>query len=161
MSRILRDGVLALAESEPFARRLVNSGRLSIAACYDGSPLNSLDGFAAGETAAARPGAAALDAPLGNGWLLGQLGSGFTSVWFDRQGRGPTDSLTAQTSGRPPAISLVVSEAAACGRYGAEHQPACYLFRPDGHVAARWRGSPSPAELDAALSRASGQPDPP
>ena len=38
MSRILRDGVLALAETEPFARRLVNSGRLSIAACYDGSP---------------------------------------------------------------------------------------------------------------------------
>ena len=52
MSRILRDGVLALAETEPFARRLVNSGRLSVAACYDGSPLNSPDGFAAGETAA-------------------------------------------------------------------------------------------------------------
>jgi 3-(3-hydroxy-phenyl)propionate hydroxylase len=161
MSRILRDGVLALAETEPFARRLVNSGRLSVAACYDTSPLNGPDGFSAGEAPLARPGAAALDAPLGDGWLLGQLASGFTGAWFDRHGRAPGGSLTAQTNGRPPAISLFVSEAAACGRYGAEHQPACYLFRPDGHVAARWRGSPSPAELDAARSRASDPPDGP
>ena len=74
ISRIFRDGVLALAETEPFARRLVNSGRLSVATCYDGSPLNGPDGFAAGECPAARPGAAALDAPLGDGWLLGSLG---------------------------------------------------------------------------------------
>ena len=64
-SRTFRDGVLALAETEPFARRLVNSGRLSVAACYDGSPLNGPDGFAAGECPQTRPGAAALDAPLG------------------------------------------------------------------------------------------------
>ena len=63
-SRTFRDGVLALAETEPFARRLVNSGRLSVATCYDGSPLNGADGFAAGDCPQARPGAAALDAPL-------------------------------------------------------------------------------------------------
>ena len=55
-SRTLRDGVLALAETEPFARRLVNSGRLTVATCYDGSPLNGADGFAAGECPAVRPG---------------------------------------------------------------------------------------------------------
>ena len=89
-SRIFRDGVLALAETEPFARRLVNSGRLSVATCYDGSPLNGPDGFAAGECPAARPGAAALDAPLGDGWLLDSLGRGFTGVWFSADGRVPT-----------------------------------------------------------------------
>ncbi len=51
ISRTFRDGALALAATEPFARRLVNSGRLSVAACYDGSALNGPDGFAPGEAA--------------------------------------------------------------------------------------------------------------
>ena len=55
ISRAFRDGVLALAETEPLARRLVNSGRLSVATCYDGSPLNGPDGFTAGECPAAAP----------------------------------------------------------------------------------------------------------
>ncbi|MBO0764836.1 MAG: FAD-dependent monooxygenase, partial [Hyphomicrobiaceae bacterium] len=46
VSRAFRDATLALAESEPFARRLINSGRLSTPACYGGSPLNGSDGFA-------------------------------------------------------------------------------------------------------------------
>jgi 3-(3-hydroxy-phenyl)propionate hydroxylase len=156
-SRTFRDAVLALAETEPFARRLVNSGRLAVATCYDSSPLNSPDGFAAGDTPAVRPGAAALDAPLGDGWFLGRLGAGFMGVWFDRKGRAPDEDLLVQIGRQPPAVPLVVSEAAACARYGAEREPACYLFRPDGHVAARWRGSPAAAALDAALARAVGQ----
>ncbi len=71
ISRTFRDSVLALAETEPFARRLVNSGRLTTATCYDRSPLNGPDGFAEGETPAARPGAAALDAPLDGGLVPG------------------------------------------------------------------------------------------
>src|SRR5262249_57587720 len=80
-SRILRDSVLALAASEPFARRLVNSGRLSVAAAYDGSPLNTPDGFAAGDDPTARPGAAALDAPLGHACLLAPPAPRFTPPW--------------------------------------------------------------------------------
>lgn len=38
--RVLRNAVLALAESQPFARSMVNTGRLSTAFCYDQSPLN-------------------------------------------------------------------------------------------------------------------------
>ena len=34
ISRVFRDSALALAETEPFARRLINSGRLSTATCY-------------------------------------------------------------------------------------------------------------------------------
>ena len=89
ISRTFRDGVLALAETEPFARRLVNSGRLSVATCYDGSPLNGPDAFAAGEAPAVRPGAAALDAPLDGGWFLGNLGGGFTGVWMSPERQHP------------------------------------------------------------------------
>jgi 3-(3-hydroxy-phenyl)propionate hydroxylase len=158
-SRIFRDGVLALAESEPFARRLVNSGRLSIATCYDGSPLNSPDGFAAGECPATRPGAAAVDAPLGDGWLLGSLGRRFTGVWFSADGRVPTDVARLQASlcQREPAVrAAIVSDATACARYGAAREGAFYLFRPEGHVAARWRQA-SLTTVEAALARASGR----
>ena len=43
MSRIFRDAVLKLAKDHPFARRLVNSGRLSVPARLDDSPLNTPD----------------------------------------------------------------------------------------------------------------------
>ena len=95
ISRIFRDSALALAETEPFARRLINSGRLSTATCYGASPLNGPDQFAAGEAPAVRPGAAALDAPLADGgWFLDRLGSGFTAVWFSPDGLAP-DTVNA------------------------------------------------------------------
>jgi 3-(3-hydroxy-phenyl)propionate hydroxylase len=156
-SRMFRDGVLALAETEPFARRLVNSGRLSTASCYDGSPLNGPDAFAAGEAPAVRPGAAALDAPLDGGWLLDRLGEGFTGVWFSRDGCVPEEVARARIAlarrQLPVGQPLVVSRETACARYGAERDPAYYLFRPDGHVAARWRHV-EPHALEAALDRA-------
>jgi 3-(3-hydroxy-phenyl)propionate hydroxylase len=160
ISRTFRDGVLALAETEPFARRLVNSGRLSIATCYDGSPLNCPDGFAEGEVPAVRPGAAALDAPLDGGWLLDRLGDGFTGVWFSRDGRLP-DELErghAMLSSRLRFVnhSIDVSRETSCSRYGAEREPAFYLFRPDQHVAGRWRHV-SLAAVEAALDRATAR----
>src|SRR5262245_27873856 len=158
-SRILRDGVLALAASEPFARRLVNSGRLSVAAAYDGSPLNTPDGFAAGDCPTTCPGAAALDAPLGDGWLLAALGGGFTSVWFSAEGVG-ADALARMkaVAGHTalPLRPLMVPDPTACARYGATSAPACYVFRPDGHIAARWRDI-LPDAIAAALVRASGR----
>jgi 3-(3-hydroxy-phenyl)propionate hydroxylase len=158
-SRTFRDSVLALAETEPFARRLVNSGRLSTATCYDGSPLNGPDGFAAGECLAVRPGAAALDAPLDGGWLLTGIGEGFTGVWISRDGHVPEEVARgqAQLAQSPiPVNPLNVSRETICARYGAEREPAYYLFRPDSHVAARWRQF-SPGAVGAALNRATAQ----
>ena len=156
-SRMFRDGVLALAETEPFARRLVNSGRLSTATCYDGSPLNGPDGFAAGECAATRPGAAALDGPVDGGWLLHRLGSGFSGVWFSPDGRIPEDVARAQAALAQRAVPVgqvaVGWHETVCARYGAERAPAYYLFRPDAHVAARWRHL-APGAVEAALDRA-------
>jgi len=158
-SRTFRDGALALAATEPFARRLVNSGRLSVAACYLASPLNGGDGFAPGECPQLVPGAAALDAPHGAGWLLHALGGGFAGAWFTPDGRVPDGVARAQAvlaQRELPVKAVVVSDATACARYGADREPAYYLFRPDAHVAARWRRfEPSAvgAAVDLAVAR--------
>jgi 3-(3-hydroxy-phenyl)propionate hydroxylase len=159
-SRTFRDGVLALAATEPFARRLVNSGRLSVAACYDGSPLNGPDGFAEGEAPAVRPGAAALDAPIGNGWLLDGLGRGFAALVLGQDGR-MAAHVGQMLAGLSPGVHMVnqptdVSRETLLSRYGAADQPGLYLFRPDGHVAARWR-EVARADMEAALARATGK----
>ncbi|MEZ5668571.1 MAG: FAD-dependent oxidoreductase [Alphaproteobacteria bacterium] len=75
-SRLFQDVTLALAGHAGFARALVNSGRLSTASVYDGSPLNGPD-LSPDRPAALRPGAPAVDAPVrdaaGDGWLLERL----------------------------------------------------------------------------------------
>ncbi|MFM2067829.1 MAG: hypothetical protein RLZZ584_2738, partial [Pseudomonadota bacterium] len=75
ISRLFRDAALDLARDHPFARRIVNSGRLSVPATLDGSALNTpdRDTFAG----AMRPGAPAVDAPLD---ASGQ-GSSDQTVW--------------------------------------------------------------------------------
>ena len=160
VSRAFRDGVLALAQTEPAARRLVNSGRLSVASCYDGSPLNGANGDFAGDCPAVRPGGAALDAPVaGDAWLHDGIGDGFVGVWFCREPRLPAGLAAAQSllARQPiPVKTLLVSDPLACKRYGAERQGAYYLFRPDQHVVARWRGFDW-AAVAAAVERASGR----
>ena len=143
-ARALRDAVLMLAETEPLARHFLNSGRLSLPTTYDASPLSTLDGFAPGEASHVRPGAPACDAPLGNGWLLPQLGEHFCAAWFARDRTVLVDVGPA---------SLVVTDDVACARYGAASEPALYLFRPDQHVAARWRRY-HPAHVATAHARA-------
>ncbi len=160
ISRAFRDGALALAATEPFARRLVNSGRLSVAACYDGSALNGPDEFAEGEAPAVRPGAAALDAPLGGGWLTESLGGGFVGLLLGDDG-GMWARCGRVMAGLSPRLRVVnqtvdVSRETLLSRYGALHQPALYLVRPDQHIAARWR-EVSPEQVGAALDRATGK----
>ena len=160
ISRTFRDSVLALAATEPFARRLVNSGRLSVATCYTGSALNGPDEFAQGECPAVRPGAAALDAWLENRWLLDHLDGGFQAILFSRDGLVPPALRQAEASLAGydrRAKFAIVSRETACVRYGAERDPALYLFRPDQHVAARWRGWYVPGSIEAALRRATAR----
>ena len=84
VSRMFRDAALQLAEHAPFARRLVNSGRLSTPHSYAKTPLNTPDQDAFGGRAV--PGAPADDAPLVTGdepaWLLDQLGGRFVGIYF-------------------------------------------------------------------------------
>jgi 3-(3-hydroxy-phenyl)propionate hydroxylase len=77
MESIFRDSVLDLAERHDFARRLVNSGRLSKPCSLDGMSLQT----AANEGTGVAPGSSMPDAPVENGksgWLLDHFGSGFS-----------------------------------------------------------------------------------
>ncbi|WP_119288039.1 FAD-dependent oxidoreductase [Azohydromonas sediminis] len=151
VSRLFRDAVLELAREHAFARRLVNSGRLSTPSTYDGSPLNTPDADA-DWTGAMRPGAPASDAPLvidgRRTWLLRELGPDFTLlVW------GQAPRLCA---GMGCKVLALGPEHDADGwlakRYDLRPGSA-YLLRPDQHVAARWR-QPTPAAVEDAVARA-------
>jgi 3-(3-hydroxy-phenyl)propionate hydroxylase len=161
-SRAYRDAVLALAEHHPFARRMLNSGRLSTPTRLDISSLNTPDreAFDAG----LGPGAPCEDAPLLRAgrpcWLLDELGASFALLLFlDRPDLRP--ALARALGWLAEAPLPVDVRLIACGpaplpatlqglplfsdaqglavlRYGAA-AGSCTLIRPDQHVAARWR----------------------
>jgi 3-(3-hydroxy-phenyl)propionate hydroxylase len=83
-SKTFRNQVLALAKHYPFARKLVNSGRLSMPSFLTDSVLNTPDTDAfEGQMV---PGAPMDDAPVKVGgqdaWLLDQVGKGFQVMLF-------------------------------------------------------------------------------
>ena len=156
-SRSFRDAVLMLAKRHAFARKLVNSGRLSTPAVLSESPLNTPDSdvFAAGLV----PGTPAVDAPVAGAhgsWLLDYLAGGFTLLIFAGD---PSESVLREldvlASAAIPCRSVLVgggrgalpehirrvgdSAGLVAERYDAQADTV-YLFRPDQHVCARWRG---------------------
>jgi 3-(3-hydroxy-phenyl)propionate hydroxylase len=165
MATALRDAVLDLARNKPFARALINSGRLSVPAVLAGSPLNGPDECDAPPQA--RPGAACPDAPLRGedgttGWLLDRLGRGFVGLYMVPAAGMPAEIAKAAARWRrlPVPIALLpVAEAddvagLARSRYGAA--PGSFiLVRPDQHIAARFRSFDA-AAIEAALARALG-----
>ncbi len=152
-SRIFRDAVLDLSEHFEFARPIVNSGRLSVPAIYDGSPLNGPDNPLMPPRT--RPGAPAADAPLGDGWLLDKLGKGFQLVTIDADApeaieiEGIPVTRLALSAGNDPSGALAA-------RYRGDAQSAVYLVRPDQHVAARW-SSYREDNLKAAILKATAR----
>ena len=135
--RALRDAVLALAGKAEFARRMINSGRLSVATVYDSAlAVPDEDAFAG----PARLGAPLPDAPVrrrdgGDGFLLAALGDGFTLLAAD-----------AETAIVPPAGIAFAAlgrdfndvDGTLAARLDAT-PGAVYLLRPDQHLCARWR----------------------
>jgi 3-(3-hydroxy-phenyl)propionate hydroxylase len=150
--RLFRDAVLDLAERAPFARTLVNSGRLSTPARYDASPLNGPDALPGGPERT-RPGAPCPDARLKAGHLLERLGGGFRLLVVDLAA-----PPTADVDGLPvEAVSASVADAPDLReRYLGTAATAVYLIRPDARVSARWPGH-DPAAVAAAVRRAVGR----
>lgn len=150
ISRIFRDAVLTMAARAPFARALVNSGRLSVPCTYDGFPHFGPDALQG--PSVSRPGASCPDAPVDNGFLLDHLTGGFIllALGGDRPEAVSADGITAQVVH----VSEVSEELAA--RYLGDQRQAVYLIRPDQHVAARW-GAFDERAVAAALNRAVGR----
>ncbi|KZK87780.1 3-(3-hydroxy-phenyl)propionate/3-hydroxycinnamic acid hydroxylase [Pseudovibrio sp. W64] len=148
ISRVFRNAVLDLSEAAEFARPLVNSGRLSVPATYDGSSLNSDD--CAGMPVRSRPGSPAADAPTANGWLLDQMGNKFQLLAIN------TDVPDTIDVGGVTISALRVNATDEIkDRYLGDKSSAVYLMRPDQHVAARWETYDG-ANVAQALNRAIG-----
>lgn len=176
ISQLFRDTVLKLAKQHGFARRLVNSGRLSLPTFYTDSALNTAetDNF----SALLPLGAVAPDAPITvngqSGWWLTRLRGNFTLVFFCTQTAASTRHVKAleelQAQNQELDVVLVLApqlaaptaaltwvhdtEGLLAQRYDA-HQNTTYLIRPDQHLAARWRELAPEAVLQA-LARATG-----
>jgi 3-(3-hydroxy-phenyl)propionate hydroxylase len=168
VSRTFRDAVLSLAKRHAFARRLVNSGRLSVPAILVDSPLNTPDrdpDFARG-SGAMIPGAPAADAPVAGpagDWLLSYLGEGFTLLAFGDAVE--PFGIASLARDRIPCKVVQVGGTPASGATGAEdvrglavarydaRPGTVYLLRPDQHVCARRRKFDLPS-VRAAIARA-------
>ncbi len=158
VSRTFRNAVLQLARRYPFARPLVNSGRLSMPTPYTQSSLNTPDEDEfAGKMA---PGTNATDAPIRidgrDGWLLDVLGGRFVVLTFDAA----ADIREIDAGGIPCTVLAVGrdiddTKGLLATRYDAR-PGTTYLFRPDQYVAARWRGF-DPDKIRAAVDRATAR----
>jgi 3-(3-hydroxy-phenyl)propionate hydroxylase len=141
--RLMRDAALSLALSNPWAGELANP-RQSQAYDYVTSPVNAERDDDELFTAGPRTGAPLLDARLDDGsYLLDHIGLGPTLLGFgvdvesmpidfdiDRVGVSRSSSA-GESYLNDPGENVFT-------RYGAV-DGCCYLIRPDGHVAGRWR----------------------
>jgi 3-(3-hydroxy-phenyl)propionate hydroxylase len=148
-SRIFRDAALELAREWPFARRFVNSGRLSVACIHADSNLNTADRYTFNSKLV--PGSPGIDAPLTvNGkesWFLKLIGKEFTGVYFARDRKNAPRGASELEHDSIPVKTIVISSGSwdladhkGLLRQRLDGQPGSYhLFRPDQHLVARWR----------------------
>ncbi|WP_277183145.1 FAD-dependent oxidoreductase [Caballeronia sp. BR00000012568055] len=178
VSRLFRDATLKLAKHYPFARRIVNSGRLSVPAVLSASSLNTADRAGDSFTCAMIPGAVCADAPLRidgkDAWFLQQISNArFTGLYFcglDHDIAHTVAELAALSKAAIPVHPLIVvprggkcqavegatiiEDTEGIVTYRFDARPGTfYLLRPDQHVCARWRDLDH-AAVEAAVARA-------
>ncbi|HRN07948.1 MAG TPA: FAD-dependent oxidoreductase [Ottowia sp.] len=172
-SKVFRNAVLQLAAKYPFARALVNSGRLSVPSWLATSSLNTPDGDAfEGQMI---PGAPLADAPVEvagqPGWLLHQMGNRFQLLHYVddastldektalalaqlAQAAIAIEAIIVAPRGQAPAGLKTLIDTDGCIAQRYDLRPGTtYLVRPDQHVAARWRALDA-SKIKAALARA-------
>jgi 3-(3-hydroxy-phenyl)propionate hydroxylase len=145
--RLLREAALSLAPLTGFAKRFVNSGRLSVPSAYAGSSLSIDDD---GRGGGLPPGAPFLDAPLAgasHAWLSEAFAAGQAILLGD----GAVEIAPAGVL----AIEPAASDRTLRQRYALEGG-AAVLLRPDGHVAARFP-KPERAAIEVAIERMEGR----
>ena len=143
--RFLRDETLDLAKTMGFARRLINSGRLSMP-CRLGNmplitPITNTD-----NPPFLMPGDTCIDAPLEDGSsLLDHLSGGFQVLSVGCPG--------LEKSDLPEDVGLLSCQAQ--GQIKARYGQGVYLVRPDQHIAGWWPKADPPA-IKKAYDRALG-----
>jgi 3-(3-hydroxy-phenyl)propionate hydroxylase len=122
MEKTLQRAVLDLAGTKPFARKLVNSGRLSTPHALNSYSLQTPSTLGDG----AAPGMPCPDAPLQDKWLLNKLGNQFCVLTC-----GFTPDKKLQNIKH---VAINETDEVALIRYG---KGMTYLIRPDQHIAAK------------------------
>ncbi|TEA77530.1 FAD-dependent oxidoreductase [Allopusillimonas ginsengisoli] len=178
ISLLFRNTVLKLSKQHEFARKLVNSGRLSTPTAYRHSSLNTPDTDDFSQAPAL--GDVAPDGPVTVDdefrWWLGELDGHFVIALFCNT-RIPSASALEQLKARaqgplgvkiilalspalapraPAGVHCVIDHQMTLARRYDARDGACYLIRPDHHIAARWRQLDM-ASIDSALQRAIGR----
>ena len=156
---LFRDEVLNLASKAPFARRLINSGRLSVPCSLAGLS------FLTNGPCLAPVGEALKDAPLEGGkWLIEIMPAEFTLLavgaciapaikGVQRIGLNQShDDYPCYQAASDFANEDFANADFVRQRYG---ESGLYLIRPDGHIAASFEGADE-AVIKAALDKASG-----
>ncbi|MBC3909419.1 FAD-dependent oxidoreductase [Undibacterium umbellatum] len=159
ISKCFRNAVLSLAQEHAFARKLVNSGRLSVPSTLSTTILNTPD-HASFDTAL-QIGAPFEDGPVstqsGTGFLIDYLQPVFHGLYFcDAVSDIPAAHLAAIKTLEHeaiPVVTLIICKQEGAldahliltdtkgllhQRYGAENG-SYHLLRPDQHLTARWQ----------------------
>ena len=132
---LFRNETLALASKHPFARKLINSGRLSQPCSLANQSLQT----------GSHPlvGCALFDLPMGNGWLVEQAQGRFCLLTLDTQDwQTPAGIDTLPLPNTPERTQ----------RYG---DTGAFLLRPDGHICAFFE-TPDATAIATAHARATG-----
>ncbi len=154
ISQTFRNAVLTLSRRYEFARPMVNSGRLSVPCVYDGLSLNGPDELEGPDRT--RAGAPCVDAPIGDGYLLGKLAGRFTILAINTEA--PRVTSVDGVDVEPLELNLGSEDPSGAiqERYLGDNSSAVYLIRPDQHIVARW-SEVTGAEIANALRTAIGK----
>jgi 3-(3-hydroxy-phenyl)propionate hydroxylase len=140
--RTLRNAVIALARRYPFARSMVNTGRLSAPHTYADSSLITTGGQAVQNVPLLLPDGQ-------RGCLVDLVGDGFLVLWWQAAGMEMPKIPQARVVVVTPAMDMTGS----LTRELSDGPGSAALIRPDLHLAARLPASRL-GELSAALARA-------
>ncbi len=165
VERVLRDAVISLAREYPFARPLINTGRMSVAFSYAASPLSSNGGVTVPNVPLV-----ASDAIRRTLLDMFEEKNCFLAIWFTERGLSKSDSKTIeQLQRQEPLLKVIVYSSVKGGsmewgdrngklkQFLSVSQDCVCLIRPDLHLAAKL-DSPTIARVRRALKKALGNP---
>lgn len=154
IEHLFRNEVLNLSKSIPFARKLINSGRLSIPCSLAGKLLQGEDHV--GGKKLVSVGDALMDAPIKDAnnetWLVSQVQGAYMLMGFGNVELPHVEGVTriGINQGKVNYKNYQDLEGFAMRRYG---EGNAYLIRPDGHIAAIFN-APTKNGLIQVLNRA-------